>query len=580
MENSTTIKRDLVTEEKKPVLVAIYCRKSNSENLDGSVTSIDNQKAACRNYIQIYKEKGWQECAETFDDPAESGKDLKRPAMQRLLKAVNEETIQGVIVYKIDRLTRSSRDFHHLMELFEKHNVAFVSATESIDTKSPQGRLMVNIMVQFAQYDRELDQERSKDFHLARARKGLWCAGLPPLGYDIKDKMLVINAKEAQLVRDIFDLYLRYESAMRVAEELNHMGYRRKIHKTEKGKLYGGKHFDMDSVVRILERKVYIGFITNNRTGQEFPSQHKPIIPPRVFEKAQELLASHNHRGGEIHYALNRHGFRLKGIIRCGECGSAVVGHARPKKGKVYRYYRCLAQQNGLPIQCSFKSVGSDKVEEFVIEKLASVGWDRSFLEMVVKKAVRQARQKIGPLQEEKWQIESRLQEIQTSIQNLINLAKEGSSSQEAAKELKELEEAKKALEARSAEIETQLAHRKRVVYDVDTVQGALQRFARFIYKIPIELQIQTIRLMVRQVTLYKDRIDVQLHELAVTDLQRALNGKEPSQEGKFTSRRFLRREAPNATALLVSPSDGELRVAELEQNWRGRRDLNPRSLA
>ena len=126
----------------KLVPIAVYTRKSNDENLTGEVTSLDSQKGVCRSYIQIQKEKGWQEFPETFDDPAESGKDLKRPAMKRRLHRIQEGNIQGVIVYKLDRLTRNSRDFHMLLELFEKHNVAFISATESIDTKSPQGRLM------------------------------------------------------------------------------------------------------------------------------------------------------------------------------------------------------------------------------------------------------------------------------------------------------------------------------------------------------------------------------------------------------------------------------------------------------
>ena len=189
---------------KEPVLIAVYTRKSNDENLGGEVTSLDSQKAVCRSYIQIQKGNGWQEYPEVFDDPAESGKDLKRPAMRRLLQRIQEGKIRGVIVYKLDRMTRNSRDFHMLLELFEKHGVAFISATESIDTKSPQGRLMTAIMVQFAQYDRELDVERSKDFHLARASKGLWCGGLPPLGYDAKDKQLVLNEEGAALVRQIF----------------------------------------------------------------------------------------------------------------------------------------------------------------------------------------------------------------------------------------------------------------------------------------------------------------------------------------------------------------------------------------
>lgn len=252
---------------KKVKKIAIYTRKSNDENLGNNVTSLDSQKSCCRSYINIQQANGWQEYPEAFDDPAESGKSLRRPAMQRLLKTIAEGKVDGVIVYKLDRMTRNSKDFHYLLELFERHDVAFISATESIDTKSPQGRLMTAIMVQFAQYDRELDQERSKDFHLSRAKKGLWCGGLPPLGYDSKEKLLVVNEKEAELVRRMFALYLQHQSTIRVAEELNRLGFRTKSHLMKNGKPYGSRPFDMDTVLRVLQRKVYIGIIRNERTG-------------------------------------------------------------------------------------------------------------------------------------------------------------------------------------------------------------------------------------------------------------------------------------------------------------------------
>ena len=561
----------------RPVQIAIYTRKSNDENLNGAVTSLDNQKTCARSYIAIQREKGWAEYPEAFDDPAESGKDLKRPAMKRLLKRIEEGVIGGVIVYKIDRLTRNSKDFHYLLELFEKRNVSFISATESIDTKSPQGRLMTAIMIQFAQYDREMDVERSKDFHLARAGKGLWCAGLPPLGYDIKDKLLVVNEGEADLVRRIFTLYLEHESTIRVAEELNRLGYRRKTYKTLIGKLYGGKPFDMDAVGRTLRRKLYIGLITNERTGKEFPGQHQAIVAPDVFERVQKMLAGHNHRGGEIHYAANRHGFRLKGLIRCGMCGGAVAGYARVKKGKTYRYYKCLAQRNGISARCSFGSVNADKVEEYLIEKLATLGWDRAFLERVTQKADALSKASIRPLEKEKREVDDRLHGVQREIQGLLNLAKQGGTSRNAAEEVSRLEETKRTLEATSVQLEAQLAFRKRVVYDVDATQGALQRFAHFFNWIPLSLQVQIIGMLIREVLVRKDGIEVKTHEIAISDFQRALGGKKAV---AFGPHQTLRRREANATDAPDHPQAIKgTAVVNLKANWRGQRDSNPRSL-
>ncbi|MBI4377238.1 MAG: recombinase family protein [Elusimicrobia bacterium] len=554
---------------KAPVRVAIYCRKSNDENLTGQVTSIDNQKVACRSYIQIQREKNWEEFPEQFDDPAESGKDLKRPAMRRLLQRIEEGEIGAVAVYKIDRLTRNSKDFHQLLEFFEKHNVAFVSATESIDTKSPQGRLMTAILVQFAAYDRELDVERSKDFHLARARKGLWCAGLPPLGYDLKDKLLVINEEEAALVRRIFDLYLKHRSALTVTEELNRLGFRRKSHKTLKGGVFGGKPFDPDSIVRILQRKVYIGIVTNERTNQDFPGQHPPIVPPAIFEQAQELLKSHVRRQGHISERANKYGFRFKGLTRCGECSSAVVPYIRPKPktGKVYLYYKCLSKTNGLPVRCSVTSIGAQKLEEFVIEKLASVGWDRHLLERVVEKVKVLSRGHLGVLEQEKKELEGRLGTISREIGNIIGAVKGQSASQELTRELGTLEAAKKNLEARLYALAAQIGYRNRAVYDVDAIQGALQRFARFIYKLPIDQQIRIIRLIVDRVLLYKDRIRVELHELPIPDLQRALDIKTGG--GGGTSQKV--QTATTSKGGGQKTTAQRTAVVEVRQNWRGR---------
>ena len=562
------------------VRVAIYTRKSNDENLTGEVTSLDNQKNACRSYIQIQKEKGWQEYPEVFDDPAESGKSLKRPAIQRLLKAVEEDRVQAIIVYKLDRLTRNSKDFHSLLELFEKHNVAFVSATESIDTKSPQGRLMTAIMVQFAQYDRELDVERSKDMHLSRAKKGLWSGGVAILGYDFKEKHLVVNETEAQLVRRIFGLYLERGSTLKVAEELNSQGFRRKIYKTQDGRVSGGKPFDLDTLTRILRRKVYIGIITNHRTKTEFPGQHKPIISKQIFDQAQQLLYSHDkRREGQITYARNAHGYLLKGLVRCGECGSSASSYSRPKKGKVYRYYKCLGKQNGLSIKCDFNSIGADKLEEWVIEKLAGIGYDRQLLERVVAKVESLTTEGVRHLEKERRILEENFKTISREMHNLIGLAKANGVNQQAEREMARLEAAKRDVEAKLGELDAKIGFRKRAVYDVDVMQGVLQRFTRFIYKIPLERRIQALHLLIRQVVVWDGKCEVKLHELPVDDLQRALDGKGGSGSEKFKSHSGLRRWGQLPTKKPATLNSGDRTpVAELPDNWRGRRDSNPRS--
>lgn len=548
--------------------IAIYTRKSNDENLTNAVTSIDSQKSCCRSYIEIQKVNGWEECAETFDDPAESGKSLKRPAIQRLLKRIGEGKIDGVIVYKLDRLTRNSKDFHGLLEMFEKHDVAFISSTESIDTKSPQGRLMTAIMVQFAQYDRELDVMRSQDFHLARARKGLWTGGLPPLGYEVKDKLLIVNEKEAELVNRIFNMYVKYQSTIRVATELNQLGFKRKLYKTEAGKPFGGKTFDMDSVLRILQRKVYIGYVRNSRTKQEFPGQQKPIVDPSMFKQVQELLASKNHRGGEVHYGVNKHGVLLKGLIGCGECGNAIVPTFRYKNGKTYLYYRCLAKSNGMPHKCAVAPLGARKFESYVVENLAALGWDRAFLAGIVAKAQEKAKSCITPLDKEKRVLEGQLKKIQGELRQLVTLVKAGSASNEVAEEIQRLEESKKDLNGRIGKIEAQASHSQKAVYDVDAIQGALQRFAANINKLPVDLQVKAIRTLVEKITVFKDRVTIKVYEVPVVEVHNTVDEKwvlggcalPEQQEPKTQNKQNTHR----------------IGVGELSKKWRPLGDSNP----
>ena len=562
-------------DDKKPVVIAIYARKSNDENLMGEVTSLDAQTGCCRSYIQIQKEKGWVECSEKFEDPNESGKDLRRPSMKRLLRAVAQGRVNGVIVYKLDRLTRNRKDFDGLLELFEKHNVALISATESLDTKSPQGRLMVSMLMQFAQYSRELDVERSKDFHLARAKKGLWCGGLAPLGYDLKEKLLVINEDEAKLVRRIFELYIERQSTFRVADELNRRGYRRKVYTTEKGEPFGGKSFDPDTIVRILQRKVYIGFVTNDRTGLEFPGQHKPIVDPQVFETAQRLLKSHNVRERAPSEGRNKHGFLFKGLIRCGECDSAMVSIVQPKKARVYLYYKCIGKVNGLPARCAVGTINAKKVEENLVERLAAIGYDRPLLERVIDKVNVAARRQLGPLENEKREIHGQLSSLEQKARYLLSLAGGADGVESAKKELRELEAAKATLEARMGELDAKIGFQKKAVFDVDVIQGVLQRFARFIYRLPPEMQARTMRLLFKQVRVYKDRITAELHELPIADLQRALDVKVPFLPKSLKPRRCRHQQGSNVT---FSPDEARTTVHASEENWRGRRDSNPRS--
>src|SRR3989338_3433193 len=212
---------------KKKIYCAIYTRKSTSEGLDQDFTSLDNQRESAESYINSQKNEGWIILPEKYDDGGYTGSNTDRPALQKLIADIKEGKINCVVVYKVDRLSRSLLDFVQLLELFEKHNVVFISVTQAFNTNSSMGRLTLNILLSFAQFEREIISERVKDKMGAARKKGKWLGGRTILGYDLDkvNRKLIINAKGAKIVREIFDLYLKERSFLRVAKLLNEKGY-------------------------------------------------------------------------------------------------------------------------------------------------------------------------------------------------------------------------------------------------------------------------------------------------------------------------------------------------------------------
>ncbi|MCG3203462.1 MAG: hypothetical protein KCHDKBKB_00129 [Elusimicrobia bacterium] len=259
-------------------------------------------------------------------------------------------------------------------------------------------------------------------------------------------------------------------------------------------------------------------------------------------------------------YSANKHGFRLKGFIRCGVCNGAIVGFVQPKKGKEYRYYRCIGKVNGIPTPCPIKCIGADKIEEFVIEKLASLGSDRTLLEKVVQKVEKKSKSQIRPLSQERRNIEERIKSTNREIQNLLNLVKAGGKSQQAVEEIKRLENSKREMEAKAIEIDARIAQRKRAVYDVDAIRGALHRFARFIYRIPMQLQIYALGILIKRVTITRNTIEVELNEVAIETLQKCFVRKaNPEWLFKYFSNKMALPESLNQST--VSTNHGAYRL-------------------
>ncbi len=357
--------------ERQRIRCAVYTRKSTDEGLDQEYNSIDAQKDAGHAYITSQRHEGWIPVANDYDDPAFSGGNMDRPSIKRLMQDIQAKLIDVVVVYKIDRLTRSLADFSKMVEIFDAHGVSFVSVTQQFNTTSSMGRLMLNVLLSFAQFEREVTGERIRDKIGASKMKGMWMGGCPPLGYDVVDRKLMINEEEAALVRRLFSDYNRTNSMSMLLQHLRDQGIRTKSWKTKTGIERSGRLMEKGYIYKMLNNPVYYGMIRHK--GQEYRGEHDAIITQETWLATQTKLAGVDRKSLKglrkgVHTAL------LKGLIFTAD-GRAMTPVGKPKPGtnKNYRYYRAqtdikiIAGTSGLPM------LPAEEIEGAVMEQVRRV---------------------------------------------------------------------------------------------------------------------------------------------------------------------------------------------------------------
>ncbi|MBI1956337.1 MAG: recombinase family protein, partial [Acidobacteria bacterium] len=325
---------------------AIYARKSTDEGLRQDFNSLDAQREAGEAFILSQRHGGWQLIPDRYDDGGFSGGDMERPALARLLADVEAQRIDCVVVYKVDRLSRSLLDFARMMELFDRHGVSFVSVTQQFNTTTSLGRLTLNILLSFAQFEREIISERTRDKMSAARRKGKWVGGVPMLGYDVDPKggKLVVNEEEAVKVRAAFGLYLEHRALMPVVRELNRRGWRTKHWITKDGREHPGRPFTKNGLFRLLTNVIYTGRV--NYKGTIHAGEHPRIVEQAIWEQINSQLRHNGLTGGRE--VRNKYGALLRGLLYCEACRAAMVHTYTVKRSRRYRYYVCLsAQQRG-----------------------------------------------------------------------------------------------------------------------------------------------------------------------------------------------------------------------------------------
>ena len=319
---------------KPRIRCAIYTRKSSEAGLEPEFNSLDAQHEACAAFIQSQKNEGWVLIPARYDDGGISGGTLELPALQRLLSDIDAGTVDRVVVYKVDRLTRSLPDFSKLVERFDAAGCSFVSVTQSFNTATSMGRLTLNMLLIFAQFEREVTGERIRDKIAASKKKGLWMGGLTPLGYDARDRTLSINEAEAATVRQIFDLYDRLPHVREVKQEADRLGLTTKRRERSGGISVGGVPFSRGRIYHLLSNPVYIGRIRHR--NESYAGQHDPIIAQPLWDRVQQKLAegASRPRQGKTSGSPSP----LVGRFR-DETGDLLTPSHANKKGRRYRYY-------------------------------------------------------------------------------------------------------------------------------------------------------------------------------------------------------------------------------------------------
>lgn len=320
----------------KPALkyCAVYTRKSTEEGLEQDFNSLDAQREACLSYIASQKAEGWVPVMDAYDDGGYSGGTLERPALKRLMEDIKAGKVHIVVVYKIDRLTRALMDFSKLVEVFDQHGVTFVSITQSFNTTTSMGRLTLNVLLSFAQFEREVIGERVRDKIAASKKKGMWMGGSPPLGYDIQFRQLVPNRAEAKTVQHIFERYLHHSNVIRLKQELDRDKKYSKVLTYKDDRTVGGKSFSRGALYALLSNPIYIGQIRHK--NKTYEGQHEGIVPQDLWAAVQEKLCAQAsvYKGQKTSREVNL----LKGLLFDAQGTSYTPGYTAKGK-KQYRYY-------------------------------------------------------------------------------------------------------------------------------------------------------------------------------------------------------------------------------------------------
>ena len=461
------------------VRCAIYTRVSCDENLGQDFNSLDAQREAGEAYITSQRGQGWTLLETRYDDGGWSGGNLDRPALARLLSDIEVGRVDCVVIYKLDRLSRSLLDFARLVETFDRHGVSLVSVTQPINTADSTGRLMLNILLSFAQFEREVIADRTRDKIHAARKRGKYTGGVPVLGYRLARNgsggasHLEVDPAEADMVRQIFRLYLKKQSLSDVILELERRGWTTKEHRTKTGRQMGGRPFSKSSLHHLLRNPIYVG--RHRLKGAVYDAEHDAIIDDVTWRRVQALLDGNGTgRGGPNR---NKYGYLLRGLVRCAACDAAMTTSTSRKGQRVHRYYACSSAQKRGYWTCPCPSVSAQKLESVIVEQIRRVGQDRALQREVLRQVQVASQAKRPALVGEQKRLGRKLGKVRASIRSLLDALASGERGASLSARITDLEQQAEKLERRLAEIAQELAGIDNATVDERDLVRALSLF-------------------------------------------------------------------------------------------------------
>ena len=475
---------------------AVYTRVSTEEQAEGKFSSLDAQREYCEAFLKSREGEGWKPYPAQYEDAGYSGKDTNRPALRQLLRDVTQGKVKVVVAYKYDRLSRDMRDFLSMLDLLERHGASFVSVTQQIDTSTPAGRVMRSILMTFSQFERETIAERTQGKIRAMRMKGMWIGGPNILGYDLKDKRLVINAIEAEQVKVMFATYLSERSLGKTALLLDEKGYRAKTYTTRAGVKRGGKPFCRTNLHYNLTNPTYTGMI--KCYGKLVKGEHEAIIDERTFQRVQELLG----RNGKAAKSLsqNKHHHLLKGLVRCAVCGSVMTSYHAKGRNQSYRYYRCSKVNNLDRNQCSVKCVPAGRIEDQVIERLKALSRSPELVERVVRAAKDASEKDLPPLRARMAQKHGERRSLTDEIEGLVQALAQlkGENIKSVGRKIADLEARQTEVEADMVKLQAEIERLEARTVDAEVVRGNFAVFSRVFEHLTPDERGELVRLLIK----------------------------------------------------------------------------------